>query len=335
MGQLTMESRERVRRAVTFDHPDRIPLDFWILPGISQKYSTQLEKLLVEYPLDFLQGLTTAVYDQSPWFEAGEWVDPWGVRWRNHQSGIIGQPVECPIADYDALTSYEPPYYLIDGGYPPNIAQTIADQRHLFVVGGFLRTFERVQWLRGAVPTLIDLAEDREEMKALRDLVVEYNLQEIDMWLKYDLDAICFSDDWGSQNNLLISPKIWRAVFKDGYAEMISKVKEAGKLVFFHSDGYIIDIIDDLIEMGVDALNAQVWCMDLEELGNRFNGRICFWGELDRQQIMPYGTPDDIYAAAQKMKVCLSNPAGGLIGQAEPGLEVPLENIEAALNSWN
>jgi uroporphyrinogen decarboxylase len=116
---------------------------------------------------------------------------------------------------------------------------------------------------------------------------------------------------------------------------MIDKVKNAGKLVFFHSDGYIIDIIDDLIEMGVDALNAQVWCMDLEELGNRFNGRICFWGELDRQHIMPYGTPDDIHAAAQKMKACLSNPAGGLIGQAEPGLEVSLENIEAVLKSWN
>jgi hypothetical protein len=87
--------------------------------------------------------------------------------------------------------------------------------------------------------------------------------------------------------------------------------------------------------MGVDAPNAQVWCMDLEELGNRFNGRICFWGELDRQHIMPHGMPDDIYAAAQKMKACLSNPAGGLISQAEPGLEVPLENIEAVLKSWN
>ena len=58
MGQLTMESRERVRRAVTFDHPDRIPLDLWILPGISQRYDAQLDKLLVEYPLDFLHRST-------------------------------------------------------------------------------------------------------------------------------------------------------------------------------------------------------------------------------------------------------------------------------------
>jgi hypothetical protein len=56
---------------------------------------------------------------------------------------------------------------------------------------------------------------------------------------------------------------------------------------------------------------------------------------MDRQQIMPLGSPDDIYAAAQQMKLYLSTPSGGLIGQGEPGMDVPLENIEALLQCWN
>ena len=177
--------------------------------------------------------------------------------------------------------------------------------------------------------------DDRPEVYRLRNLVHDYNMRELECWLRYDLDAIVFSDDWGSQWQLLIPPRVWRAFFAPCYEEMFARVHEAGKLVFFHSDGYILEVIEDLIALGVDALNSQIWCMGVEELGERFRGRICFWGELDRQYTLPYGTPEDIRAAARKMKQHLETPEGGLIGQGEAGVDVPLENIEAMLSCWH
>ena len=105
-------------------------------------------------------------------------------------------------------------------------------------------------------------------------------------------------------------------------------------MVFFHSDGYILEIIPDLIEAGVDALNAQVWCMGVERLAERFAGRLCFWGELDRQTLLPHGTPAEIHQAARQMMAHLARPSGGLIGQGEAGVDVPLANIEAMLSAW-
>ena len=134
---------------------------------------------------------------------------------------------------------------------------------------------------------------------------------------------------------MFIPPGMWRAFFKPAYAELFRICKEAGKFIFFHSDGYILEIIEDFIELGVDALNCQVWCMGPEVLGEKFRGRITFWGEINRQFTLPHGTPDDIRAAAAKMKEHLATPAGGLIGQGEIDGLTPLENVEALLTAWN
>jgi len=116
---------------------------------------------------------------------------------------------------------------------------------------------------------------------------------------------------------------------------MFDTVHAAGKLVFFHSDGYTLEIIDDLIELGVDALNTQVTCMDLSELGRRFAGRVCFWGEPDRQQTLPFGTPDDVRHEVRSLVDHLACPDGGLIGLGTAMPDLPFRNLEALLTAWN
>ncbi|MGQ9629846.1 MAG: uroporphyrinogen decarboxylase family protein [bacterium] len=90
-----------------------------------------------------------------------------------------------------------------------------------------------MQWLRGTEALMTDLMEEPRDLFALRDMVHECNMRELQIWLKYDFDAIVFSDDWGSQRQLLIPPRIWRDFFKPLYKEMFSEVKRGGKLVFF------------------------------------------------------------------------------------------------------
>ena len=121
---------------------------------------------------------------------------------------------------------------------------------------------------------------------------------------------------------------------RDGITAQIARAREAGKKVFFHSDGYILELYPEFIELGVDAINSQLWCMGVEKVAERFAGKITFWGEISRQQTLPFGTPEDIYAAAETMKKELFRN-GGLIGQSEVGGDVSLENVEAVLTAWN
>jgi len=126
---------------------------------------------------------------------------------------------------------------------------------------------------------MIDLMEDSAELKELLRRVHDFFIKEVEIFAtKIDVDAICFMDDWGSQRALLIHPEIWRRVFKPLYAEYVKIAHDHGKKAFMHSDGHIEEIYPDLIEMGVDALNSQLFCMNIEELGRRFKGKITFWG---------------------------------------------------------
>jgi uroporphyrinogen decarboxylase len=105
--------------------------------------------------------------------------------------------------------------------------------------------------------------------------------------------------------------------------------------VFFHSCGYIYDFYQDFIELGVDAINSQVHCMGYEKVAAEAAGKITFWGEIDRQQTLFKGTPDDVKREMDKMKSLFHVNGGGLIGHSVAGVDVPLENIEMLLTGWN
>jgi len=88
----------------------------------------------------------------------------------------------------------------------------------------------------------------------------------------------------------MIKPSIWREFFKPVYSRMFAEVRKAGKHIFFHSDRYIVDIIPDFIEPGVDALSeAELQVNGIDEFGDKFGGRICFWGTWTRRTYSPLG----------------------------------------------
>jgi hypothetical protein len=111
-------------------------------------------------------------------------------------------------------------------------------------------------------------------------------------------------------------------------------VHQAGKKVFFHTDGNVMDIYEDLIEVGVDAINSQLFCMDIEEIARRFKGRVTFWGEIDRQQVLAFGTVDDVYRAVARVRRALDDGRGGVIAQCQWGIRNPPENIVAVYEAW-
>ena len=335
-----MNSKERVLATLEFRNPDRIPTDVWVLPAAMNENGAKLKAILEEREADIisLQGPLDIGTDQRH-YELGEFVDVWGCGWKNLQTGIVGE-VKTPVfSEYDNIDSYQPPVKLFLKKWEnekEKLEQVVCDYRNKgkFIIGGWISLFERMQYLRGTEYLYCDIALDDGDMYKVISYVMDYERVYLKNWLQLDIDAVAFGDDWGSQISTLISPDRWRELFKPLYKELIDMIKAAGKKVFFHSDGYIFDLYPDFIEMGVDAINSQLWCMGVEKVAEKFGGKITFWGEISRQTTLPNGTPEDIQKCADIMKKYLWVHGGGLIGQSEINRDVPLENVKALVNAW-
>ena len=196
-----------------------------------------------------------------------------------------------------------------------------------------VRIFERLQFLAGTEKTLMDLYMDPDSMKPAIQKVHEFFCREMEAWAKTDVDAMVFQDDWGTQISLLISPELWKEIFKPLYADYKAIARQYGKKLFMHSDGYILDIIPELIDIGIDALNSQIFCMGLDKL-EQFRGKITFWGEIDRQQILPFGSKEDADQAVRSVKKHLWD-RGGCIAQCDFGVGSKPENVFQVFKTWD
>jgi len=326
-----MTSKERVIAAITFGRPDRIPTDVWCVPSVYLRYGSKVDDLIEKYPIDFAR----PKWDRSkmdPRCEAGTYEDEWGVVWDNGDNeGYVAMPHVHPLADLNKVDTYKLPFDRM-----PAIVDSsdIAKEPDKFWIGLGAEFFHRICWLRGVENVMMDLMYESAKQLKLRDMLLDYFMRQVKAQMDAGVDGVYFSDDFGTQRQLLIPPRLWRSFVKPVYKELFDACKKAGKLVCFHSDGYIVEIIEDLIEIGVDLLNCQVWCMGPKMLGKKFGGRIAFWGELNRQETLPHGTPDDIRKCAAEMKRDLATEKGGLIGQGEIDGLTRFENIEALLSVW-
>jgi len=331
-------SRMRVLRALEFDRPDRVPRNMWDLPIARIQHGDEaIEALRRRWPDDFGSPNVTNQPLQSlcrgDAYAIGESVDEWGCVFESVQAGVIGEVKHPMIDDWSKLDDLRPPVEALQ--VDRDAVNRFCAKSDKFVLGGCCaRPFERMQFLRGSQNLYMDLAEMSGELLQLLDRVHAFYRSELEVWATTDVDGLNFMDDWGSQNSLLIAPDQWRRLFKPLYAQYAQIAHDAGKKIFMHSDGHITDIYEDLIEIGIDAVNSQLFCMDIEELGKRFAGRITFWGEIDRQHILPFGTCEEARAAVQRVVDNLYRPEGGVIAEFELGPGAKLENANAIFQAW-
>lgn len=334
-----MNSRERVIKTLKHEEVDRLPRHLWLLPGVLDFRKNEVDEVLKKYPSDI----------ESPVFKygasrrargnpcaVGEYVDEWGSVWHVGEPGIIGEVKECPIKNWSDLTSYALPWEILDEADFSQVNRSCAQSQKFMLAGTTVRPFERMQFLRGTEQLFIDLAYGEKEVLRLRNMLHEFFVKELEIWAGTDVDGVSFMDDWGTQHSLLISPALWREYYKPLYKDYCDILHGKGKYVFFHSDGNIESIYPDLIEIGIDAINSQLFCMDIKNIGRQFSGKITFWGEIDRQHILPFGTKEDVGAAVKRVaNAMLKGKRTGLIAQCEWGIKDPKENIETVFEEWN
>jgi len=182
---------------------------------------------------------------------------------------------------------------------------------------------------------MMDMAEGSPEFDKLIKIVENYWFEVVDRWVKLGVDMIGFGDDLGLQSALPISPTAWRRHIKPSYQRIFSHCRNNGVHVALHSDGYVVDIIPDLIECGVTRLNVQDLVNGLDNLDQLVKGKIYLHLDIDRQNIMVFGTPEEIDRHIFNCVKTLGSPNGGLsfIWYAFP--PTPPENIEAAIQAMD
>lgn len=332
---MNMTSRELVVSTLELQSPPRVPRQLWTLPWAERSYPAELAAIQKNYPDDIIRCppiLKTPLKTSGDEYAPGLYVDEWGCRFENKQWGIIGQVKDPLLKDWREWKSVPVPVerLSLDAAKVDEFCGANDD----FVYSQpLIRPFELLQFIRGPENLYVDLAERPDELFLFIERIHAFYKEEIELWASTEVDALFFADDWGSQKSLLIAPALWRELFKPLYRDYAEIAHRHGKYAFMHSDGYITDIYPDLIEIGVDALNSQVFCMDVPELGRRFAGKITFWGEVDRQHLLPYGSLGDVAAAVREAKEALFRN-GGAIAQCEFGIGARPENVAAVFESW-
>jgi len=277
---------------LSYQHPERLPFDF------PEKYGS-----------DFYW----AGMEPSPDVRPRSGVDEWGAVWANIGSMTLGQVKDFPLkdwGDFERMTIpniHDPRRWTCLEG----VRQKAGER---FLLGNGISIYERVHFIRGLENTWMDIHTAPEELGRLVDVLVEMNLAAIQRYAELGFDGLIFTDDWGLQNRLMISPDAWRKIWKPRYARIFEAAHAAGLHNFLHSCGHIVDILDDLIEIGLEAIHMdQQENMGLELLGKRFGGRLTFFAPVDIQKTMANGTLDEIRQYCRTMVRALGRPEGGFI----------------------
>lgn len=257
--------------------------------------------------------------------------DPFGVIWdrsiEKDIGNVEGVVLPAPTLDGYAFPDPEDELYFRD---IPEKLQKYPDCFRVYCVGFSL--YERAWTLRGMDNVLFDFYENPQFLHELLDAIADYNVARIRKALEYDIDAVYFGDDWGQQSGLIMGPDLWREFIRPRVARMYQVAKDAGKYQLIHSCGDIHELIDDLIDLGVDMINPfQPEAMNVVGLLNAYHGKVAFHGGLSTQRTLSSGTPEEVRQETRRLLEL--GAAGSYVFAPAHAVEgdTPLDNMLAFL----
>jgi len=337
---MPLSERENYLRNASFQGPEYIPCHMVISRATWHELREEVEAVVLRHPTifpDFKKG--DVDFDEVPHQVGTRIKDTWGCTWEHAYDGLVGQVVTHPLAVWASLAGYEPPDPATSGTFGPMdwaetrrvIAQRKADG--LLTRGGLPHGFYfmRLYYLRGFDNFMCDVVQEPPELQQLCDMVLDHYRYYVQQYLQMGIDVLEPADDLGTQTQSMLGPAHFRRWVLPAYKALFQPCRERGIHVALHSDGYILDILDELIEAGVSICNPQDLCNGIDNLARQAKGRLCIRLDLDRQKIVPFGTPRDIRDLIEEEVRKLGSPAGGLelhIGVYPP---TPPENIDAVL----
>lgn len=194
--------------------------------------------------------------------------------------------------------------------------------------------YENAWQVRGYEPFLMDLLTQRDWAEYILDRFCANSLAVAVAAAKAGYDCIATGDDVANQQSMMFPPDLWREVMKPLWARVIAAAREHKPdiQVWYHSDGNVWDILDDLVEIGITILNpVQPECLDPTAVRKRMGKRLAFDGCIGTQSTFPFGTPESMRSTVLELADALDARNGGLMLSPTHVLEpeVPPENVVA------
>jgi len=305
-----------VDQAIKFQHPPRIPLVFW--------NCDQTDGDVMLYHLSLNR-------------EDGSGDHEWGYHLEKLDDGTMGHPTAPHLPDWDVADRFmAPPLRETDrmAGLPAFLEEC-GDRYRLASLD--LSGFTVYTLLRGFENSMMDFLIEPERFARLVDLIIDFECDVMALCARHGFHGIHFADDWGTQNGLMISPALWRRLFKPRYRRQFERAHELGLHVWYHCCGNFAEIADDFHEIGVDVLNiSQPNVVDIPPIGASLRGKQCFLMPISYQTVSISGTVEDIYAEARRLYDLLGASAGGFIGYVEEYgcMDMSRENYVACADAF-
>lgn len=349
-----MKHRERVLMALNHEEPDRCPMQISFTPEFASRLRADLHKkdgmahnphgggntYELERALDQDLLLTSVGWANCYYQQPGSYTDEWGIGWKpaeystRYGKGSYTEIMTHPLANPQDIETYCPP-----DPHRPELYRDAEDTLRKFrdeywIVGVTVTTIFECAWaLRGMEQLLMDFALDPDIAERILDIPYHYHLAAAKKLVQIGVDMVWTGDDVGGQNAMIISPACWRKFLKPRMANFIAELKAINPRVkvAYHSDGMLIPIIPELIEIGVDVLNPiQPASMDPAEIKRQFGDKLCFWGSIDEQYTLPFGTPGEVHAEILKRLKTLGKDGGLILAPTHHvQLDTPMENFWA------
>lgn len=278
-----------------------------------------------------------------------DYIDSWG----SGQTEIVPGdwfPGIHPLADARTVEDLESYTGWPDMADPSRVAhvraqaQKLADENEFAIVATpwLLFPFERAHAMQGMETYLLNMAMDRDFARALLDKIADFCKQLMARFLQElgdNVDIIKIGDDLGTQNNLMISPKMYRDILKPVHEDFIAFIKaRTDAKVLFHSCGDVAPLVEDFIDIGVDILNpiqtSTGSIADLPSLKKRFGTNMVFCGGIDSHRILPFGSVKDVRQEVRRVMDILGPGGGYMLGPVHTVMnDVPPENVLAMVDA--
>ena len=367
-----MNSKQRVTAALAHQTPDMIPISVGsnIVDGFTKFAKENYEKYLGLEPapvvithkpmgtvvtplkiLELCQSDFRTVRLKAPWnnpttvFEDGSYLDDFGVKMQpcKYYYDAVTRPLAGDISEKDILACQWP------DPYAPGRTDGLKEEAAALSEAGYAVAadimcggpFEQALWLRGWEDFLIDFYEDPPLAEALMDRITELDIALWDVFLsevgEY-VDVVCQGDDLAMQDRAIISTDIYNKYVKKYHRRMYDFIRSRTKAkIFHHSCGSVYELIPGLIEAGIDILNpvqTSAKNMGPERLKGEFGKDLSFWGGLDTQKILPYGTPAEVEFEVKRLMEVLGKDGGYVFAPGHNIQDlVPVENMDAMFQS--
>jgi uroporphyrinogen decarboxylase len=359
-----MNSRERVFKAFKKIEgiPDRVPIQFDLCRQHTESFGRKLG-IEPDYALSYYEDLTYRISANEIRTRMGSDVVvvggtvPYGYtpeivrdNITKNEFGMHMKPtslyvevVQCPLENAMTISDIE------NYAFPDPYAKGRFDKAHrdierygnkYFVIGDVeLSLFELAWHLTGLEKYMVGMLCDEPWLNLLNDRVEEWSTGLALQLVKAGVDAIWLGEDLGSQTSTLISPEDWRTRFKPGHKRMIERLRRENPdlIVIMHSDGAVAPLIDDFIEIGVDVYNPvqpNVYGSDPQELKDKYGEKICFFGGIDQQSLLPSGDIKRIRSEIKERISILGKNRGYLLAPAHIlQTDVSTDTIEAMIQA--